>query len=54
MHGSRYLIVAAVFAAVAGVSGCKRDYKAPEPKAAAAGMTFSADSRWTLPVRTGH
>jgi len=45
MYSSRYLFFAAVFATVVAVSGCKRDFKAPEPKAAIAGTSLvAADS----------
>jgi len=32
MRGSRYLALAAAIAVALSVQGCKRDYKAPEPK----------------------
>ena len=54
MYGSRYLIFAVVFAAVIAVSGCKRDFKAPEPKAENAGITSPADSGRMLPYPADH
>jgi hypothetical protein len=42
MYGSRYLILAAVFAAAVAIPGCKRDLKAPEPKTANAARSYPA------------
>jgi hypothetical protein len=42
MYGSRYLILAAVFAAAVAMPGCKRDLQVPEPKTANAAMSHPA------------
>ena len=42
MYGSRYLILAAVFAAAVAIPGCKRDLKAPEPKTANGAISYPA------------
>ena len=43
MYGSRYLMLAAALAVAVALSGCKRDYKAPEPKAQKASVvTFAS------------
>ena len=45
MRTSRRLVLAAALAAALAAPGCKRDFKAPEPKAGSAeGMTSPANS----------
>ena len=39
MHSSRYLVLAVALAVAVGAQGCKRDYKAPEPKTDASLVT---------------